>query len=495
MNNSEAASLVRLISRCTIKPYLHISEKTPKQQPQQQQICQSTPWDISLISAQYIQFGLLFSKPPLSPALSSVGHDVGDQKVHPNTIIDQLKNSLSQTIAEFLPLTGRFVTNKHGNSPSYNISINHTNNSSGGVEFIQAVAPAVTLNHILSPLYVPPIVRSFFASYDEGEMTTINYDGHTIPLLTVQITELVDGYFIGCSINHSVVDGTSFWHFFQMWAETCSKNENDVRLLSRPPIIKRWFLKEHQNEVVDDDNDIANVPLSSHPDELIRRYPPPPDLVERIFHFSTKSMLQLKTRANNECGTNKNISAFQALSALVWRSLARARCLDEEQETSCAVCVDDRWRVMPPLSSDSFGCYIGLVTGKMKTKELLGHNLGSAALVLHKVIADHTDEKIRRWFSDWKKEPKIVHLGPDSERSTAVIGSSPRFDIYSCDFGWGKPLAMRTGWTYKFSGNVWANPGRDGKGSVELEICLSPKAMSALESDEEFMNAVSAHPV
>ncbi|KAI3968603.1 hypothetical protein MKW92_028133 [Papaver armeniacum] len=499
MDNSKATSLVRCVSRCTIKPYLHISEQTAKQQQQQkQQICQSTPWDLSLISAQYIQFGLLFSKLPLSPASQSVGHDVGDQKVLSSTIIDQLKHSLSQTLAEFLPLTGSFVTNKHVNPPSYSISINHNNNSSG-VEFIQAVAPAVTLNDILSPLYVPPIVRSFFASYDDGDMTTINYDGHTIPLLTVQVTELVDGYFIGCSINHSVSDGTSFCHFYEMWAETCRRNGNEVRLLSRPPIIKRWFLKEHQEEVVNDQHDenydIINVPLSSHPNEfIIGRYPPPLDLVERIFHFPAQSMLQLKTRANEECGTNNKISAFQALSALVWRSLTRARFLDEEQETSCTVSVDDRWRVKPPLPMNSFGCYTGLVIGKAKTKELLGHNLGSAALILHNVLAGHTDEKIRGWFNDWKKRAQDFSTRTTLRSVYYSHRKFPRFDISRCDFGWGKPLALRTGWTYKFSGNVWANPGLDGKGSVELEICLSRKAMSELESDEEFMKAVSAHP-
>lgn len=32
------------------------------------------------------------------------------------------------------------------------------------------------------------------------------------------MTELVDGTFIGCSINHIVVDGTTFWHFFNTWS-------------------------------------------------------------------------------------------------------------------------------------------------------------------------------------------------------------------------------------------------------------------------------------
>ncbi|KAI3994534.1 hypothetical protein MKX01_028760 [Papaver californicum] len=447
-------AVVRCLSRCTIKP--HLIKQT--QQHQEQQL---TPWCLSLISEHYIQVGLLFAKPPPSQPLAS---SVGDSKViSGTTIVDQLKVSLSQTLTHFLPLTGRFVTNRCHDPPSYSISIDYTNNnSSEGVAFIHAAAP-VTVDEILSSIYVPPIVRSFFASYDNGDMTTINHDGHTIPLLSVQVTELVHGYFIGCSVNHAVVDGNSLYHFLSMWAEICRKKGIEIELLSRPPIIKGWSLKERQEEVDDDDhhgnnyNAVVNLPFS-HPNEFIGRYPAPP-LAERIFHFSAQSMSKLKTQANNECRTNK-ISAFQALSALVWRSLARARCLLEDQETSCMICIDDRWRLDPSLSKDYFGF-------------------------------GHTDESIRRWFSDWKKNPKISLLGPEYDQCTMLMGGSPRFDAYGCDFGWGKPMAVRSGWTFKFNGNVWAYPGRDSKGSVDLEICLSPTDMSILECDEEFMNAVT----
>jgi hypothetical protein len=37
-------------------------------------------------------------------------------------------------------------------------------------------------------------------------------------LLTVQVTELVDGIFVGVSISHAVVDGTSYWNFFNAFS-------------------------------------------------------------------------------------------------------------------------------------------------------------------------------------------------------------------------------------------------------------------------------------
>ncbi|XP_026450937.1 protein ENHANCED PSEUDOMONAS SUSCEPTIBILTY 1-like [Papaver somniferum] len=220
-----------------------------QQKPQHLQKKQSyhlTPWDLSLISAHSVQFGLLFAKPPSSFSVSSSSFDsVGDQNhLSSGAFVDQLKHSLSRTLAHFLPLSGRFVTNKHDDPPSSSISIECNNDSSQGVDFIHAAAP-VTLYDILSPRYIPPIIRSFFASYDDGTMLMVNHDGHSIRLLSVQVTELVDGYFIGCSVNHAVVDGTSFWHFFNAWAESCRAKENSDELISQPAILERWFLKEH----------------------------------------------------------------------------------------------------------------------------------------------------------------------------------------------------------------------------------------------------------
>ena len=69
-----------------------------------------------------------------------------------------------------------------------------------------------------------------------------------------------------------------------------------------------------------------------------------------------------------------------------------------------------------------------------------------------------------------------------------VVGSSPRFGMYNTDFGWGEPLAVRSGWSFQFDGLIWAHPGKDGGGSVDLEISLYPDFMHALEQDTLFIS-------
>ncbi|CAJ1973406.1 unnamed protein product [Sphenostylis stenocarpa] len=150
--------LVRRISECFVKP--HGSTQVSNQ------ICDLTPWDFAMMSMHYIQKGLLFKKPAT----------LVDQRHFIENLLEKLRHSFSHSLP-FLSF---------GWPPS----------------------------DILSPVDVPPIVHSFFDHH-----RAVNYDGHTMPLLSIQVTELVDGVFIGCSMNHAVGDGTSYWNFFNTWSQ------------------------------------------------------------------------------------------------------------------------------------------------------------------------------------------------------------------------------------------------------------------------------------
>ncbi|XP_042518317.1 uncharacterized acetyltransferase At3g50280-like [Macadamia integrifolia] len=448
--------VIRHISRCSIKPEsLSDESKEP---------LHLNPWDLSLLNAHYIQKGLLFSKP--SPT-----------KDPSFTIIDHLKDSLSRTLVHFLPLAGHLVTHKQDDPPSYSISLDCNN---PGVDFVHAVAD-VTMADILSSVDVPPIVKSFFL-LDRA----INHDGHNLPLLAVQVTEFLDGIFIACSFDHIVGDGTSYWHFFNTWAEICRmmvKGNHDYDHISRPPILRRWFL--------DGQRPIINLPFSHH-DEFIDRYSPPEVLRERFFHFSSQSIARLKAKANAECNTT-TISSFQALSSFVWRSVTRARChlLSQLQTTTCRLAINNRSRLNPPLSTDYFGNCVETASATASVGELLSHGIGWGAWLLHEAVNDHTDSKVRGKLEVWTKSPIIYQYCNFIDPCTVLMGSSPRFNMYGCDFGWGKAEAVRSGSANKFDGKVSSYPGRQGRGSVDLEVSLPPESMNALESDPEFLVAVS----
>ncbi|KAL3507996.1 hypothetical protein ACH5RR_033378 [Cinchona calisaya] len=210
------APMVRYVSECFIKPkYTREESEKP---------IYLTPWDLTMVFIHYIQKGFLF---PNLPAFDT------DQN-HIQQLVEKLRESFSLALVHFYPLAGRLATMKCKGNPS-NLVIYVDCNKGPGARFIHA-STDLTLDDILSPTDVPQVVRSFF-DHDGS----INYDGITKSLLTIQVTELTDVIFIGCSMNHMIGDGTSFWHFLNSWSEIFNSEGKKNIEISRPPIYEKLF--------------------------------------------------------------------------------------------------------------------------------------------------------------------------------------------------------------------------------------------------------------
>lgn len=434
--------------------------------------------DLPMLSCHYIQKGVLLTRPP--PSFSF------------DDLVSSLRRSLSSTLSLFPALAGRFST-----SPAGHIYIVCND---AGVDFVAASAKHVTVSDVLSPgKDVPLIFREFFVFE-----RLVSYNGHHKPLAAVQVTELDDGVFIGCTVNHSVTDGTSFWHFFNTFADVTSG------------ACKIKHLPDFSRRTVFDSPAVLRVPpggprVTFDADQPLR---------ERIFHFSREAISKLKQRTNNKINgingngeingkittvlegflksdTNKKsydrtaeISSFQSLSAQLWRSVTRARNLDPSKATTFRMAVNCRHRLEPKMDPYYFGNAIQSIPTLASAGDLLSKDLRWSADQLHRNVVAHDDATVRRGIAAWENDPRLFPLGnPDG--ASITMGSSPRFPMYDNDFGWGKPLAVRSGGANKFDGKISAFPGREGNGSVDLEVVLAPETMTGIENDSEFMQYVS----
>jgi len=352
--------------------------------------------------------------------------------------------------------------------------------NNAGVLFIHAAAENTCVADILEPTYVPPIVYSFFA------LTEVrSYEGTSKPLLAVQITELVDGIFIGCSFNHVVVDGKSVWHFINSWAEisrSCCHHQ-----ISKPPTLERWFPNGVQRPIrfpftlEQQKNHSDGLSFSSLDDEKLC-------LSNRIFHFTKEKIVQLKLKINEEIGVIK-ISSLQALLTHLWCSVMRSKQFDPQEEVFNRVVIGVGPRLVPPLPQYYFGNAIISCMVKMKVGELLEEGgLCKGALEMNKLIASHTDEKLKNHNESWLRNPSFVRLGNMVKNNFISISSSPWFDVYGNDFGWGKPIAVRSG--YKANGLITVFAGIE-KGSIDLQVCLPNEILEAIGNDPQFMDVVS----
>lgn len=440
------AEEVRILSRHLIRP----SPPPTAVESRSRQI-HLNQWDLRLLSVGYIQKGLLFPSP------------IPDQ----NLLIPRLLSSFSQTLDLFYPFAGRLST---VHNPTFSIFLDCND---AGAEFIHASAPHLTAYDFTSSLFIPPAVRSLFPL--DG---VINHDGHSFPLLGVQANILSDGsLFLACSLNHSVADGASFWHFFNTWSAFTRSAGVSVGDIGQP-VVEHWFLPSTSPPLV--------LPFRDE-SEFIRREPLPPTR-ECFFHFSGRAIARLKAKANQEMGVTW-ISSLQALLAHMWLAATRARELEADVETTYVVLVSHRHRVTPPLPKTYMGNTALGFPATVRAGELVKNGLGWAALQLNQLVASATEDNAIKWLEDWVKKPDIQQIKKHNN-TTLVTGSSPRFDVFGNDFGWGSPTEVRSGRGNKVDGKATVYPGREGKGSMALELCLPAATLNVLVEDKEFMEAV-----
>ncbi|KAL2502071.1 HXXXD-type acyl-transferase family protein [Forsythia ovata] len=63
------------------------------------------------------------------------------------------------------------------------------------------------------------------------KLQNVGYEGRFSSIFAVQVTKLADGIFISCAVNHAITYGTSFWNFFNTFAEV-SRGVNRISMTS-----------------------------------------------------------------------------------------------------------------------------------------------------------------------------------------------------------------------------------------------------------------------
>ncbi|KAL6641307.1 hypothetical protein ACP70R_019488 [Stipagrostis hirtigluma subsp. patula] len=438
------------------------------------------PWDLRMATVDYMQKGLLLPKPE---------HE--HHHHHPAaglSVVDRLASALARTLARFLPFAGRLVVDERSDDGTITLSLRCTGE---GAEFIHAAAPGAKAADITEALYTPrELVASLFPlnGLVSTDAATVDGDSRRAPLLAVQVTELADAVFVAVSLNHAVGDGTALWHFVNTWSDLSRRGGATSEL--PPPVLERWFL----------DTCPVPVPLPfAKLEHAVRRCDRPPPFQECFFHFSAETVRKLKARANAEVQYGEamgtaTISSLQALLAHLWRSVCRARRLEPSQEAVFLLLIGCRGRVkgVPPAG------YVGNAVVPCKVKstagEVLEKGLGWTAWQLNRAVASFDEAAIvNDSLKRWLREPRLSYTADMLSGAAALgTGSSPRFDVYGNDFGWGKPVAVRSGPANKLDGKISVYEGRGGGGALALEICLAPDALERLVADDEFMDAVSA---
>ncbi|KAH0647192.1 hypothetical protein KY290_033201 [Solanum tuberosum] len=150
-----------------------------------------------------------------------------------------------------------------------------------------------------------------------------------------------------------------------------------------------------------------------------------------------------------------------------------------------------RSRLNPPLLGGYFGNAIHLKQVKTSARELLENGLGWVAMQINKMVVSQNYEELMKIYKGWVENPAILEKGSVYEgNNRLLISSSPRYNIYGNDFGWGKPIGVRSGIANKSDGKITLFPG-EKEVSVDIEVCILQETLEALENDQEFLEFVT----
>ena len=145
---------------------------------------------------------------------------------------------------------------------------------------------------------------------------------------------------------------------------------------------------------------------------------------------------------------------------------------------------------MKGIPQEYMGNAVTLGTAKSTVGHVLDKGLGWAAWLLNSVVASFDEAQVRGDLASWAREPKLVHARPSRNPAYTVTGSSPRFDVYGNDFGWGRPVAVRSGAGNKLDGKATVYEGWR-EGVVDHASCRgAPHALCNL-SNFFFLRTIS----
>ncbi|CAI9108473.1 OLC1v1008071C1 [Oldenlandia corymbosa var. corymbosa] len=370
-----------------------------------------------------------------------------------------LKQSLSDVLSKFYPLSGRFCGHD-----DLTVDCNDS-----GVSCIEARVHA-NLSDVIKEPNMDEMKR-----YLPFSGIQVSSGGHNPIILALQINVFdCGGTAIALQMSHKVADGTSLMNFMQAWAATCHGNSDDAAKFSPEFGLADLFPPKKLPE-----NGCKPFPADVITDEKI---------VTKRFVFDKEKVSKIKVAESYTAG--KNLSRVEAISVFLWRrffEIAKAK-KPTLKTIGAGHAVNLRGRMDPPLANTTFGNIwilsaqaIQDVDKKEDEKNEVLDLGGAMNNAIRKVSVDYV-KKIQsgsaEFFNSLNQIPTQTSKGDGKDTQLSLFSSWCRFPLYELDFGWGKPVWACTS-TFPFDNAVILMSTGCGEG-IEAWVNIVEKEESLL---------------
>ncbi|XP_004507302.1 phenolic glucoside malonyltransferase 1-like [Cicer arietinum] len=422
-----------------------------------------------------------------------------------DSILPNLKHSLSLTLQHFLPLAGNIIWPNDSSKPI----INYVLGDSVSFTVVESKASFKDLssNHCDASqrYHLIPLLKT---SHEKAS------------LVSIQVTLFPNfGFCIGITTHHATFDGNSSTIFMKSWAYTCSNliqtllssqpNSELVGLISP----ENQTLKTEKNTcfnfgqtlLISQQNSQSTLSSLSLPKELTpfwdrsviqdsngiseafvdawMKHGGPNnrslkvwdfsskvknDKVKRLFQLTPSNIQKLKEHAQNEMKNKVHLSTFSVTCAYMLSCLAKAE-QPKVDKVIFIFSVDCRTRLDPPISPMYFGNCIAGQKIVLETKDLVGKNGFFVALEgINESLKRVKDGEVLNGAKNWLS---YILEGSESTKIYSIAGS-PRFEVYGIDFGFGKPKKVDMTSIDK-TGAFSLSERNDDNGGIEIGLALS----------------------
>ncbi|GMI97025.1 hypothetical protein like AT1G03940 [Hibiscus trionum] len=385
--------------------------------------------------------------------------------------LPKLKASLSLTLQHFFPFAGNlvfpplpempYILYTEGDSVSFVVY-------ESSADFTHLIADHARHAQDVQPLFPtsPPAVESSSGGCIQK------------PNMAIQVTVFPDvGISIGVGFSHVLGDGRTDAHFMKSWA-SIHKSQGDSTCL--------------RNSLPSFDRGLVNDPSGPASGLFMKN--------ERVFQGTSSSSKVFFNNVRVTCKIKRShveslkdwvkkrsmevngsepirMSTFVVTCAYTWVCLLKLQhhqnhSSDDSGELSYFhFPVDCRGHLKLP--ETYFGNCVLLRMTAAEKSELLGENgILVAATAIGREIMEFQEQPFKDAEPSWKKVVEIIKMIKDS----VFVTSSPKFGVYTSDFGWGRPRKIEFGniATFRSVSSFSISESSEEEGGVELGIALPP---------------------
>ncbi|KAM7265421.1 hypothetical protein ACFE04_003104 [Oxalis oulophora] len=407
--------------------------------------------------------------------------------IHFNTIVlPRLKQSLALALSYYRPLASHLCWDQHDPKPyilcaptdSVSVIVAESNPDN----FDKLSRKENIVNAIELRSYAP----------------SLQITDQTATVISVQITFFPgSGFSIGFAAHHGILDGKSAAMFIKSWAYLCrnleQENENSPKLPHHmAPFFDRSVIKDPTDKIAMLYLNRWLIAAKKNPGAnpqsmkvLERGGAISENHVRATFELSKQdiSTLRGKVKSKSKCDDVLHLSSFVLTYAHAIVCFVKTKAAEiNNEKVNFIFAADFRNRLVPPVPANYFGNCIG--SDKMmviEAKDVVGDE---GLVIVAKTISDAVTNLGKYEYYERAEE---VHSSFSKLESSPFgligVAGSPKLEVYSVDFGWGRPRKVDVVSIDK-GHNFSLAESRDQSGGMEIGFVM--KTQEELEAFASF---------